>query len=130
MFYIIVLYQKLPNTVSCVIMKQVLFCKGGVCFWDQFLGWGWLVPQGSGGGWPKKGGLAELRFLGGGGKGGVWTKRAHLIFQGGPDTLEDTMATRIDFKTWIWSTRHCGMGQEMACWFQCWKNCSSWTIIF
>ena len=30
--------------------------------------------------------------------------------------------TRIGFWTWIWSTRHCGLGQEVACWFQCWKN--------
>ena len=37
---------------------------GGYSFWDRFLGWGWLVPQSSGGGCPKKGDLAELRFLG------------------------------------------------------------------
>ena len=30
--------------------------------------------------------------------------------------------TIIDFWTWIWSTRHCVSGQEVACWFQCWKN--------
>ena len=30
--------------------------------------------------------------------------------------------TRIGFWTWIWSTRDCGQGQEVACWFQCWKN--------
>ena len=30
--------------------------------------------------------------------------------------------TRIGFWNWIWSTRHCGLGQEVACWFQCWKN--------
>ena len=30
--------------------------------------------------------------------------------------------TRIDFWTWIWSARHCGLGQQVACWFQCWKN--------
>ena len=24
--------------------------------------------------------------------------------------------------TRIWSTRHCGLGQEVACWCQCWKN--------
>ena len=29
---------------------------------------------------------------------------------------------RIGFWTWIWSTRYCGLGQEVACWFQCWKN--------
>ena len=29
---------------------------------------------------------------------------------------------RIGFWTWIWSTSHCGLGQEVACWFQCWKN--------
>ena len=30
--------------------------------------------------------------------------------------------TRTGFWTWIWSMRHCGMEQEVACWFQCWKN--------
>ena len=30
--------------------------------------------------------------------------------------------TRNGCWTWIWSTRHCGLGQEVACWFQCWKN--------
>ena len=30
--------------------------------------------------------------------------------------------TRIGFWTWIWSTRHCGLGQEVACSFQCWEN--------
>ena len=36
------------------------------------------------------------------------------------------MATnRIGFWTWIWSTRHCDVGQEVACWFQCWKNSPS-----
>ena len=30
--------------------------------------------------------------------------------------------TRIGFWTWIWSTRHYGLGQEVACWFQCWKT--------
>ena len=30
--------------------------------------------------------------------------------------------TRIGFWIWIWSTRHCGVGQEGACWFQVWKN--------
>ena len=30
--------------------------------------------------------------------------------------------TWIGFWTWIWSVRHCGLGQEVACWFQCWKN--------
>ena len=29
---------------------------------------------------------------------------------------------RIGFWTWIWSTRYCGLEQEVACWFQCWKN--------
>ena len=28
----------------------------------------------------------------------------------------------IGFWTWIWSTWHWGLGQEVACWFQCWKN--------
>ena len=27
-------------------------------------------------------------------------------------------ATRIGFWTWFWSTRYCGLGQEVACWFQ------------
>ena len=31
-------------------------------------------------------------------------------------------ATRIDYWTWIWSTRHYGLRQEVAWWFQCWKN--------
>ena len=30
--------------------------------------------------------------------------------------------TWIGFWTWIWSTRHCGLGQEVACWFWCWKT--------
>ena len=30
--------------------------------------------------------------------------------------------TWIGFWTWIWPTRHCGLGQEVACWFQCCKN--------
>ena len=32
--------------------------------------------------------------------------------------------------TWIWPMRHCGLGQEMACWFQCWKNstCFVWKV--
>ena len=29
------------------------------------------------------------------------------------------------FWTWIWSTRHCGLRQEVACWFQCWENSTS-----
>ena len=33
--------------------------------------------------------------------------------------------TRIGFWTWIWPTRHRGLGQEAACWFQCWKNSTS-----
>ena len=32
------------------------------------------------------------------------------------------VTTWIGFWTWIWSTRHCGLGQELACWFQCWEN--------
>ena len=31
-------------------------------------------------------------------------------------------ATRIGFWTWIKSTEHFGLGQEMVCWFECWKN--------
>ena len=30
--------------------------------------------------------------------------------------------TTIGFWTWIWSMRHCRLGQAVACWFQCWKN--------
>ena len=30
--------------------------------------------------------------------------------------------TRVDLWIWIWSTRHCGLGQEVACWFHCWKT--------
>ena len=30
--------------------------------------------------------------------------------------------TWIGFLIWIWSMRHSGLGQEVACWFQCWKN--------
>ena len=29
--------------------------------------------------------------------------------------------TGIGFWTWIWPTRHCRLGQEVACWYQCWK---------
>ena len=32
--------------------------------------------------------------------------------------------TRIDW-AWIWSTRYYGLGQEVACWFQWWKNSTS-----
>ena len=35
--------------------------------------------------------------------------------------------TRIDYWTLIWYTKHCGLGQKVACWFQCWKN---WTGFF
>ena len=30
--------------------------------------------------------------------------------------------TRIDFWAWISSTRQYGLGKEVTCWFQCWKN--------
>ena len=30
--------------------------------------------------------------------------------------------TWIGFWTWIWSMRHCGLGQEITCWFQWWEN--------
>ena len=33
--------------------------------------------------------------------------------------------TRICFWTYIWSTRHCGQRQGVACWFQCWNNSTS-----
>ena len=32
---------------------------------------------------------------------------------------------RIRFWTWIWFARHCGLGQEVTCWFQCQKNSTS-----
>ena len=32
--------------------------------------------------------------------------------------------TWIGFWTWIWSTRHCGLGQEVPCWFQFWEKLS------
>ena len=35
------------------------------------------------------------------------------------------VTTRIGFWTLIKSTRHCGMEQEVACWFQCWQNSTS-----
>ena len=28
----------------------------------------------------------------------------------------------IGFWTWIWFMKHCGVVQEVTCWFQCWKN--------
>ena len=39
--------------------------------------------------------------------------------------------TRIGFWTWIWSTRLCRVGQEMACWFQCWKKSTGfvWSML-
>ena len=37
--------------------------------------------------------------------------------------------TRIDFWTWIWSMRHCGLGLEVACWFQCWKNSTGFVCV-
>ena len=30
--------------------------------------------------------------------------------------------SRVGFWTWIWSMRHCGLGQENTCWFQCYKK--------
>ena len=30
--------------------------------------------------------------------------------------------TWIGFWIWIWSMTHCGLGQEVACWFQSWKT--------
>ena len=33
--------------------------------------------------------------------------------------------TWIGFWTWIWPTRPCGLRQEVASWFQCWKNFTS-----
>ena len=30
--------------------------------------------------------------------------------------------TQVGFWTWTWPTRHCGLGQEIAFWFKCWKN--------
>ena len=38
--------------------------------------------------------------------------------------------TRVGFCTWIWSTRHFGLGMEVGCWFQYWKNstCFVWPV--
>ena len=33
-------------------------------------------------------------------------------------------ATRVALWTWIWHTRHCGLTQKMAKWFQHWKKLS------
>ena len=33
-----------------------------------------------------------------------------------------SLTTWIDFWIWIWSKRPGGLGQKVACWFQCWKN--------
>ena len=30
--------------------------------------------------------------------------------------------TGIGCRTWIWPIRHCRLGQEVACWMQCWKS--------
>ena len=32
------------------------------------------------------------------------------------------VTTRISFWRWVRSTRHCGLGEEVACWFHCWKS--------
>ena len=39
-------------------------------------------------------------------------------------------ATRIGFWTRIWSTRHCQLGQEVACWFQYCKNSTVFCFFF
>ena len=36
--------------------------------------------------------------------------------------ISSLATSKIDFWTWIWSTRHCGLRQEVAYWFQYWKN--------
>ena len=33
---------------------------------------------------------------------------------------------KIIFWTWIWSMRHCGLGQKVGCWLQCWINSLMW----
>ena len=40
------------------------------------------------------------------------------------------VTTRMAFWTWNWPTRHCRLGQEVACWFQCSKNstCFLWLV--
>ena len=37
-------------------------------------------------------------------------------------TFTCDQASDLWFWTWIWPTRHCVLGQELACWFQCWKD--------
>ena len=37
--------------------------------------------------------------------------------------------TKIGFLTWVCSTRHCGQGQEVACWFQCRKDSTSFICL-
>ena len=36
--------------------------------------------------------------------------------------ISSVATNKIGFWTWIWTTRHCRLGQEVACWFQCRKN--------
>ena len=37
--------------------------------------------------------------------------------------------TRVGSWTWIFSTRHWGLGQEVDCWFQCWKSLFHFTSL-
>ena len=37
-------------------------------------------------------------------------------------TFTCEQASDLWFWTWIWPTKHCVLGQELPCWFQCWKN--------
>ena len=78
----------LPGTFSLVSIKQVLFCKEeGVVFET--------VHKISGGGFPKRAHLAELRFLGGGG--GVELKGVTSFFHVGPETLKDTTLLWVNY---------------------------------
>ena len=38
-----------------------------------------------------------------------------------PD-IRSVATTKIGSWTWIWSKGDCGLGQEVACWFQCKEN--------
>ena len=43
--------------------------------------------------------------------------------------IRSVTAIRIGFCTWIWSTRHCELGQEVDCWFQCWFHLTNLLIL-
>ena len=39
------------------------------------------------------------------------------------------VTARVDSWTWIWSMRHCGLQQKVACWFQFWKSSAFFFLI-